>query len=154
MQKTAYDMRISDWSSDVCASDLIGYAFEGKESHAIGRGIEYDPAGAKQDFGAIEGTFRRSALRSRRVRNEADKLDTVLGAADPEYPQGSFTAGERTASFHARDIQTRFQICGSRRSGRAYSFADNEIYAAACAGRAADRSSARHGEPLHQARVW
>src|SRR3546814_5393559 len=23
-QKTAYDMRISDWSSDVCSSDLMG----------------------------------------------------------------------------------------------------------------------------------
>src|SRR3546814_10152908 len=23
MQKTAYDMRISDWSSDVCSSDLL-----------------------------------------------------------------------------------------------------------------------------------
>src|SRR3546814_13036935 len=23
MQKTAYDMRISDWSSDVCSSDLV-----------------------------------------------------------------------------------------------------------------------------------
>src|SRR3546814_4588643 len=25
-QKTAYEMRISDWSSDVCSSDLYGYA--------------------------------------------------------------------------------------------------------------------------------
>src|SRR3546814_4914839 len=25
-QKTAYEMRISDWSSDVCSSDLIGAA--------------------------------------------------------------------------------------------------------------------------------
>src|SRR3546814_15206745 len=25
-QKTAYEMRISDWSSDVCSSDLEGYA--------------------------------------------------------------------------------------------------------------------------------
>src|SRR3546814_2910187 len=25
-QKTAYDMRISDWSSDVCSSDLAGTA--------------------------------------------------------------------------------------------------------------------------------
>src|SRR3546814_17609996 len=25
-QKTAYEMRISDWSSDVCSSDLIGMA--------------------------------------------------------------------------------------------------------------------------------
>src|SRR3546814_16628229 len=27
-QKTAYEMRISDWSSDVCSSDLIGLAPE------------------------------------------------------------------------------------------------------------------------------
>src|SRR3546814_9898938 len=27
-QKTAYEMRISDWSSDVCSSDLYGFAFE------------------------------------------------------------------------------------------------------------------------------
>src|SRR3546814_5446420 len=24
-QKTAYEMRISDWSSDVCSSDLLGF---------------------------------------------------------------------------------------------------------------------------------
>src|SRR3546814_10287247 len=28
-QKTAYEMRISDWSSDVCSSDLLGYDFGG-----------------------------------------------------------------------------------------------------------------------------
>src|SRR3546814_13052011 len=28
-QKTAYDMRISDWSSDVCSSDLAGLCFAG-----------------------------------------------------------------------------------------------------------------------------
>src|SRR3546814_7573436 len=27
-QKTAYEMRISDWSSDVCSSDLMGMAME------------------------------------------------------------------------------------------------------------------------------
>src|SRR3546814_7622565 len=26
-QKTAYEMRISDWSSDVCSSDLKGFGF-------------------------------------------------------------------------------------------------------------------------------
>src|SRR3546814_8019896 len=26
-QKTAYELRISDWSSDVCSSDLAGVAF-------------------------------------------------------------------------------------------------------------------------------
>src|SRR3546814_19046894 len=29
-QKTAYEMRISDWSSDVCSSDLIGDRLQGK----------------------------------------------------------------------------------------------------------------------------
>src|SRR3546814_83038 len=32
-QKTAYEMRISDWSSDVCSSDLIA-AQHGVEPHA------------------------------------------------------------------------------------------------------------------------
>src|SRR3546814_5222390 len=32
-QKTAYEMRISDWSSDVCSSDLmaVGYTFESEK---------------------------------------------------------------------------------------------------------------------------
>src|SRR3546814_1864126 len=34
-QKTAYEMRISDWSSDVCSSDLIGAQLRcpGKGAH-------------------------------------------------------------------------------------------------------------------------
>src|SRR3546814_12302409 len=32
-QNTAYEMRISDWSSDVCSSDLFG-------SHGIGQGCK------------------------------------------------------------------------------------------------------------------
>src|SRR3546814_1305662 len=31
-QKTAYEMRISDWSSDVCSSDLRRFVIEGVES--------------------------------------------------------------------------------------------------------------------------
>src|SRR3546814_16107655 len=33
-QKTAYEMRISDWSSDVCSSDLQGRCTCSKDSHA------------------------------------------------------------------------------------------------------------------------
>src|SRR3546814_12755104 len=29
-QKTAYEIRISDWSSDVCSSDLLGYMIDGR----------------------------------------------------------------------------------------------------------------------------
>src|SRR3546814_19281276 len=38
-QKTAYEMRISDWSSDVCSSDLLGQALE---PDAEARGIHHD----------------------------------------------------------------------------------------------------------------
>src|SRR3546814_6601999 len=31
-QKTAYEMRISDWSSDVCSSDLSGEACRGQQA--------------------------------------------------------------------------------------------------------------------------
>src|SRR3546814_1151449 len=44
-QKTAYDMRSSDWSSDVCSSDLT----ETVELHAFGLGHGGD--GALQRFG-------------------------------------------------------------------------------------------------------
>src|SRR3546814_10089676 len=40
-QKTAYELRISDWSSDVCSSDLAGQVQAG---HAVGRGVEHVPA--------------------------------------------------------------------------------------------------------------
>src|SRR3546814_2305643 len=32
-QKTAYEMRISDWSSDVCSSDLVDLAREVRGQH-------------------------------------------------------------------------------------------------------------------------
>src|SRR3546814_5999896 len=41
-QKTAYEMRISDWSSDVCSSDLKGYLERVVGSGiGFGSGVEY-----------------------------------------------------------------------------------------------------------------
>src|SRR3546814_4557930 len=36
-QKTAYEMRISDWSSDVCSSDLLAPFLVGKADDGAGR---------------------------------------------------------------------------------------------------------------------
>src|SRR3546814_7898324 len=44
-QKTAYEMRISDWSSDVCSSDLTAFTAGGNTSNTgfSGRaGVQYD----------------------------------------------------------------------------------------------------------------
>src|SRR3546814_7906848 len=57
-QKTAYDMRISDWSSDVCSSDLrrrgrcnLGYQQRHRRTAVGGQcrtGIEAEPADPQQ----------------------------------------------------------------------------------------------------------
>src|SRR3546814_1337149 len=46
-QKTAYEMRISDWSSDVCSSDLPRRAM----GHLLGHGVRFGLAGEVMAFG-------------------------------------------------------------------------------------------------------
>src|SRR3546814_3830160 len=41
-QKTAYEMRISDWSSDVCSSDLYPISYRDLEEMLAERGISVD----------------------------------------------------------------------------------------------------------------
>src|SRR3546814_3133237 len=48
-QKTAYEMRISDWSSDVCSSDLVAVAR--RRFGAAGGGRHTDRHGEKRRFG-------------------------------------------------------------------------------------------------------
>src|SRR3546814_5837187 len=53
-QKTAYEMRISDWSSDVCSSDLthayrhgFGLALRGRLQHGVGLS---DPGASAEEY--------------------------------------------------------------------------------------------------------
>src|SRR3546814_4764516 len=55
-QKTAYELRISDWSSDVCSSDLVGVAARWRESPRRGRPAV--PAVAVAGGGAGRGAVR------------------------------------------------------------------------------------------------
>src|SRR3546814_10145211 len=65
-QKTAYEMRISDWSSDVCSSDLIGGtgvltvgALLGMAAHLDGKGCTIlDMTGMAQKGGAVASHIR------------------------------------------------------------------------------------------------
>src|SRR3546814_3288314 len=70
MQKTAYDMRISDWSSDVCSSDLAAYivcayltGMRDCEVQAMRRGCL---SIARSEDGLIERQRVRSTLYKRR----------------------------------------------------------------------------------------
>src|SRR3546814_3635974 len=74
-QKTAYEMRISDWSSDVCSSDLpiiAGIDAEEQAAMTLGRGNgPLHQRGAKA--GAVEARQRIDALErseERRVGKE------------------------------------------------------------------------------------
>src|SRR3546814_18615245 len=55
-QKTAYEMRISDWSSDVCSSDLsrmkhVGLDGRARESGAVGAGGPGSPGHGRGQMG-------------------------------------------------------------------------------------------------------
>src|SRR3546814_624019 len=67
-QKTAYDMRISDWISDVCSSDLLGP----KEGLALLNGTQFSTANALAGLFRAETVFR-SALITGALSTEAAK---------------------------------------------------------------------------------
>src|SRR3546814_9989221 len=53
-QKTAYEMRISDWSSDVCSSDLKGFPVEETVSLS---------SGSPNSSVSVEGDVRKTVTR-------------------------------------------------------------------------------------------
>src|SRR3546814_1435997 len=54
-QKTTYEMRISDWSSDVCSSDLVRRSFSlvgaGWRNFSVAIGTRVDAMDLASDFG-------------------------------------------------------------------------------------------------------
>src|SRR3546814_2632408 len=64
-QKTAYEMRISDWSSDVCSSDLgeaVGDAAD-RIAHVVGGGLDVAVEGELQGHrGAAVAAARLQGL--------------------------------------------------------------------------------------------
>src|SRR3546814_4136509 len=74
-------MRISDWSSDVCSSDLVG---EGAQARAVGvvcEGLDADLAGGHRAAVDLDGGLAQ-ALRIWRLQHAADGVaEVVLTAA-------------------------------------------------------------------------
>src|SRR3546814_8383704 len=81
-QKTAYEMSISDWSSDVCSSDLGDLAGErGAQPHGPA-GV--DAAGAAGPGRSHPPASRRSAARRLRCRRYPDGVRSALQGCRPE----------------------------------------------------------------------
>src|SRR3546814_8895228 len=68
-QKTAYEMRISDWSSDVCSSDLGRYGSASSLQEISDRAC----TGAGNGWNARSSTDRRCKVQRRCSRKAADR---------------------------------------------------------------------------------
>src|SRR3546814_11150100 len=65
-QKTAYEMRISDWSSDVCSSDLTGVVVFREGVFTVG--------------GRVEAARFNSPTATNTYPFEATRADAIIGA--------------------------------------------------------------------------
>src|SRR3546814_5981535 len=80
-QKTAYDMRISDWSSDVCSSDLgdRGTDRAGPPAAGLGKGGEIDARAVEAEAPAVQ----------RHQERRRDHLPSVEQAQPPGVDRGA-----------------------------------------------------------------
>src|SRR3546814_7672415 len=81
-QKTAYEMRISDWSSDVCSSDLAD-----RRQHFAG----LDADGAQIDRHGVFAILR-AAADAQKARAEPTRFGVAVVSDDPAFEQD---AGEQ-----------------------------------------------------------
>src|SRR3546814_1921207 len=95
-------MRISDWSSDVCSSDLIASS-QGDNAYAVFRLPEIEYVGR---FAVGAGEYGATS--------ETDGIEAVAGSFGPAYPDGIFLAQDGdTARW--RSISSCYAGTGSRR---------------------------------------
>src|SRR3546814_6624076 len=113
-QKTAYEMRISDWSSDVCSSDLIATSDESPRGFRVTR--KPLVPGVRSHAGRRGGgTHRGRRSRSRRMerfrrraglerRHAADAADGGRGREvhrDQPWRQRGFRSEEHTSELQS-----------------------------------------------------
>src|SRR3546814_2876605 len=91
-QKTAYEMRISDWSSDVCSSDLsgvIGACTGGLRLERGGVTLDFTPPYARVSFiegvRAAAGVDLRTAPRSEERRVGKECVSTCRSRWSPYH---------------------------------------------------------------------
>src|SRR3546814_11561037 len=128
-QKTAYEMRISDWSSDVCSSDLItgkndlaivvGYAGTGKSTMLGVARDEWERAGYQVRGAALsgiaaEGLEGGSGIQSRTIASmeyQWDKGREMLRAEERRVgKEGVSTCRYRWTPYSQKKNKNKQQI--------------------------------------------
>src|SRR3546814_6822875 len=120
-QKTAYEMRISDWSSDVCSSDLderaqVAIAHVGRDHHAPLAILAADLVGAERDLDrgnlAQRDMGRRRHLRCTRAGQVAllfRQRNRQGGKSLPILAQSLGQAHDRSEE-HTTELQSLMRI--------------------------------------------
>src|SRR3546814_6464878 len=105
-QKTAYELRISDWSSDVCSSDLImSNAFGGTDGTSS---IDVRLPNCAYDPGAGCPSERmRSAIRSTDVQSS---VYCVMNIAWSVLNMGPVTFQWKRSEEHTSELQSLMRI--------------------------------------------
>src|SRR3546814_4728429 len=111
MQKTAYEMRISDWSSDVCSSDLTRHRSFG----SVGRAAVHASAAAlwrRRDQGREQRAAGRRAARSFRVLRSAQRRQAQCRARSAVAARPGATARivARRSEEHTSELQSLMRI--------------------------------------------
>src|SRR3546814_7234345 len=99
VQKTAYDVRISDWSSDVCSYDLESHAGHVAVDGAVLEARHVVAAVALGEVGFGPVAAGQQAARERRVGDEAD----AEPAAGRQYLCLDIAGGERVLGLQCGD---------------------------------------------------
>src|SRR3546814_14789666 len=104
-QKTAYELRISDWSSDVCSSDLHAHLSRGGKQFFV-------------MYGQTEATARIAFVHPDQLGENTDKIGVAIpGGAirlrSEERRVGKecvSTCRSRWSPYHSKKINTRAQF--------------------------------------------
>src|SRR3546814_4061261 len=103
-QKTAYEMRISDWSSDVCSTDLT----RAQEGGADGRPADLHRRSARRVHPRLcfPDDARQCAVRGAVPARHLDRA-----AADRQAPDRDRTrSGRRRSEEHTSELQSLMRI--------------------------------------------
>src|SRR3546814_20511621 len=95
-QKTAYEMRISDWSSDVCSSDLLIYGDDPQQG--VIEGSRFIHPELRLTFTAPQGFYMVNSTRAVSINGQSGKAQMTMAAyngnlADYVRPQFATLGG-------------------------------------------------------------
>src|SRR3546814_19331983 len=98
-QKTAYEMLISDWSSDVCSSDLLAPAARSEHGGPLDERLD-----VRLQRVDVLAEHRLADLRGAALVGDVDLLDLHLARLGAEQEIGSATCRERVCPYVSSSV--------------------------------------------------